>query len=149
MADVLFYHLQNQSAERVLPQLLGECLERRWNVVVQAASEERVRALDEALWTFAAESFLPHGTSRDPQPAAQPIFLTDDDANPNEAQVRVLLDGAAGPDLSGYERALVIFDGADADAVAGERARWKTLKAAGHAVTYWQQDDSGRWVKRG
>jgi DNA polymerase-3 subunit chi len=148
MADILFYHLQNQPVEKVLPTLLGKCLERGWNVVVQAASDERVRALDDALWTFADESFLPHGTERDGAVETQPILLTVSDDNPNGARVRVLVEGAPGPDLAGYERALVLFDGADAEALATERTRWKTLKAGGHAVTYWQQDDTGRWVKK-
>jgi DNA polymerase III subunit chi len=148
MTEVLFYHLQSQPIERVLPQLLGKCLERGWKVVVQAASEERVQALDEALWTFSAESFLPHGTARDGMAETQPIFLTPEDINPNAAEVRVLVDGAAGPDLATYTRAIVMFDGALTEALAYERQRWKTLKAAGHAVTYWQQDGDGRWVKR-
>jgi len=148
MAEILFYHLQNQPLERVLPVLLGKCLERGWKVVVQAETEERVRALDEALWTFADESFLPHGTEADGAPETQPILLTTDDINPAGAEVRVLVDSAPSGDLAAYARALVLFDGNNDDAVAFERERWKTLKAAGHQVTYWQQDDSGRWQKK-
>ena len=40
MTEVLFYHLENQPVERVLPPLLEKSLERGWRVVVQAASEE-------------------------------------------------------------------------------------------------------------
>ncbi|MGQ4272790.1 DNA polymerase III subunit chi [Terrihabitans sp. B22-R8] len=148
MTDILFYHLQNQPVERVLPQLLGKCLERGWKVVVQASSDERVRSLDDALWTFTDESFLPHGTARDGTPETQPIFLTSENENPNGAEVRVLVDGAGGPDLGSYERVLILFDGLDGETLQGERTRWKDLKAAGHSVTYWQQDENGRWVKR-
>jgi DNA polymerase-3 subunit chi len=148
MAEVFFYHLQNQPLERVLPVLLTKCLERGWKVVVQAETPERVRALDDALWSFSEESFLPHGTDADGAPETQPILLTTAETNPNSAEVRVLLEGAAGPDLSAYARALVLFDGSDDDALAKERERWKVLKAAGHDVTYWQQDDSGRWEKK-
>ncbi|MFC5068374.1 DNA polymerase III subunit chi [Flaviflagellibacter deserti] len=148
MTEVFFYHLQQQPLERVLPVLLERCLERGWKVVVQAGSDERVRALDELLWTFSDESFLPHGTEAEGKPEMQPILLTASDINPNGAQVRVLVDGAEGPDLGAYIRAMVLFDGNDEDVVAGERLRWKALKAAGHEIAYWQQDDSGRWVKR-
>ena len=148
MAEVLFYHLQNQPLERVLPVLLGKCLERGWKVVVQAETPERVRALDEALWTYADDSFLPHGTEADGALETQPILLTSDDINPNAADVRVLVDNAPSGDLAAYARALVLFDGNNGDALAFERERWKALKAAGHQVTYWQQDDSGRWEKK-
>ena len=44
MTEILFYHLQRQPLERVLPTLLEKSLERGWRVVVQAASEERAEA---------------------------------------------------------------------------------------------------------
>jgi DNA polymerase-3 subunit chi len=149
MAEIFFYHLQRQPLERVLPVLLEKCLQRSWRVVVQAAAEERVSALDDLLWTYGEASFLPHGTARDGNAARQPIFLTTSDDNPNSATVRVLVDGVEGPDLAAYERALVLLDGHDPDAVATARARWTRERAAGHDLTYWQQDDAGRWQKRG
>ena len=78
-------------------QLLERSLERGWRVVVQAASEERVDALDAHLWTYRDDSFLPHGTARDSEAAAQPILLTTADDNPNGATVRFLVDGVPMP----------------------------------------------------
>ena len=46
MTEILFYHLQRHPLERVLPALVEKSLARGWRVVVQAASEERVEALD-------------------------------------------------------------------------------------------------------
>lgn len=148
MAEVLFYHLQRQPLERVLPVLVGKCRERGWRVTIQADEEQRIAALDDLLWTFAADSFLAHGTADEPDAATQPVLLTIRDDNPNRAQVRVLIDGAAAPDLAAYERALILFDGGDPEQIAVERERWRALKQAGHAVTYWQQDEAGRWAKR-
>src|SRR5215470_777200 len=65
MTEIVFYQLQRQPLERVLPTLIEKSLERGWRVVVQAASEERVEALDAHLWTFRDDSFLPHGTWRE------------------------------------------------------------------------------------
>src|SRR5688500_20282356 len=75
-AEVLFYHLERQPLERVLPTLLEKTLARGWTAVVQSGSEERLQALDTALWTYSEESFLPHGTKKDRHPAMQPIYLT-------------------------------------------------------------------------
>ena len=41
-----------------------------------------------------------------------------------------------------------MFDGRDEDALAEARAKWKAARAAGHAVTYWQQTDTGKWEKK-
>jgi DNA polymerase IIIc chi subunit len=98
VTEILFYHMQRQPLEQVLPSLLEKSLERQWRVAVQATSEERLQALDDHLWIFSDESFLPHGTDRDPDCATQPVVLTLRDANPNAASIRFLVEGAALPD---------------------------------------------------
>jgi DNA polymerase-3 subunit chi len=150
MTEVLFYHLQHRPLERVLPNLLERSLGRGWRVVVQASSEERVEALDAHLWTYSEESFLPHGTWREGDAREQPIVLTLDEGNPNNAGVRFLVDGAPVPaDAAAYQRIVLIFDGEDPDAVAAAREQWNAAKGQGFEVTYWQPDESGRWVKKG
>jgi DNA polymerase III subunit chi len=149
MTEVLFYHLQRQPIEQVLPTLLERSVERGWRVVIQAASEERVEALDAHLWTYRDDAFLPHGTAGDSEAAAQPILLTTDDHNPNGANVRFLIDGTPMPaDASSYARIVLLFDGEDEDAVAAARMRWSEAKAQGFDATYWQPDELGRWVKK-
>lgn len=149
MTEVRFYHLLEQRLERVLPQLLEVSLQRGWRVVVQAASDERVEALDAHLWTYRDDSFLPHGTARSPDAADQPVLLTADESNANNATVRFLIDGAPIPaDMTQYERLVLIFDGNDDDLVACAREQWTQAKGQGHEASYWQPDDSGRWVQK-
>jgi DNA polymerase-3 subunit chi len=148
MSEVYFYHLQNQPLEKVLPQLIEKCLERGWRCVVQAQSDERVTALDQHLWTWRDDSFLPHGTDSEANASEQPVLLTTSDGNANAAQVRFFVEGASSRDLAGYERAIYLFDGNDPDAVDNARAQWKTAQEAGHTVTYWQQDEAGRWQQK-
>ena len=149
MTEVLFYHLQRQPIEKVLPQLLERSLERGWRVVVQAASDERVEALDAHLWTYRDDAFLAHGTYRESEAAQQPVLLTVQDDNPNGATVRFLIDGAPVPhDAANYQRIVLLFDGEDDDAVAAARARWTEVKAQGFDATYWQADEQGRWQKK-
>jgi DNA polymerase-3 subunit chi len=149
MTEILFYHLQGQPLDRVLPTLIERSLARGWRIVVQAASDERVEALDAHLWTYRDDGFLPHGTDREAEPHLQPVLITVHDHNPNAAQVRFLLDGASLPaDAGAYQRIVILFDGADADAVAQARQRWHEAKTAGFDVTYWQPDEQGRWARK-
>ena len=153
MTEVWFYHLETQTLDQVLPLLLERSLARGWRAVVQAGGPERVQALDAHLWTYDDASFLPHGGAKDGEPETQPIYLTDGPENPNGAAVRLFTDGVAiAPVLAAdaaYERAVLLFDGRDGDAVAAARRQWAELKRAGHAVSYWQQNEEGRWEKRG
>ena len=148
MTEVLFYHLQNAPLERVLPDLLERSLQRGWKAIVRAGSKERLEALNNTLWTYRDESFLPHGTAEDGPPELEPVFLTTEDDNPNAANVLFLVDGVEPGEVAGYERCVLMFDGRDAEAVATARTHWKTLKDAGHDTTYWQQSEAGKWEKK-
>ena len=148
MSEVLFYHLTESTLQDALPGLLERSLGRGWRAVVQTGTEERRDALDAHLWSFRDDSFLGHGTDRDPNAAEQPVLLTTTDDNPNRAQIRFLVDGAVPPDLSAYERAVFLFDGHDAVQVEAAREHWKAVKAGGHAVTYWQQTPDRRWERK-
>jgi len=148
MTEVLFYHLTESSLEDTLPGLLERSLERGWTAVVQTGSEERRDALDAHLWTYRDDSFLAHGSEREARPEDQPVFLTTGGANPNGAEIRFLVDGAEPDNLSAYRRAVFLFDGHDTGQLEGARRHWSALKAAGHAVTYWQQAAGGRWERK-
>jgi DNA polymerase III subunit chi len=147
--EVLFYHLQGQSLEQALPQLLERTLQRGWKATVRASSPERLKALDDHLWTYADESFLPHGMEDDAQAGEFPIVLTLGDARLNAADVCFAVDGAALPATDGWTRAVLIFDGGDEDALGGACRQWKDVKARGLAATYWQQTPEGRWEQKG
>jgi DNA polymerase III subunit chi len=164
LAEVVFYHLERQPLEAVLPNLLEKTLERGWFggvgrgvscslergwlAVVQSGSAERLDALDEALWTYRTDSFLPHGQARDGNEALQPVFLTTGDETPNSAGVRFLVDGALPATFEGFTRIVFLFDGGDTEAILQARHQWKAAKSAGCAVAYWQQNDTGRWEKK-
>ena len=148
MAEVLFYHMTESTLEDTLPGLLERSVGRGWRAVVQTGGEERRDALDQHLWTFRDDSFLAHGTDREPLAAEQPVLLTTGDGNPNQANIRFLVDGAVPPELAGYERAVFLFDGHDDGQVEAAREHWKTMKAAGHTVTYWQQTADRRWERK-
>ena len=147
MAEIGFYHLLSSSLEQALPRLLERALAQGYRVVVRAASPERVEHLNAILWTFDEASFLPHGAARDGQPAAQPIWLTCLDENPNAATMLVLVDGSDAIDLAAFARCADLFDGNDGEAVTAARERWRRARAAGHTLTYWQQTPSG-WEKK-
>jgi DNA polymerase-3 subunit chi len=149
MTEILFYQLQRQPIERVLPPLLERSLERGWRVVVQSSADERIEALDAHLWTYRDDGFLAHGTYREGEADEQPVLLTIHDDNPNAANVRFLIDGAPVPaDAASYQRIVLLFDGEDEDALAAARGHWADAKQKGFEVTYWQADENGRWEKK-
>ena len=60
MAEIWFYHLEQSALEAALPPLLEKCLARGWRALVRGGQPERLEALDDLLWTWRDDSFLPH-----------------------------------------------------------------------------------------
>lgn len=147
MTEVLFYHLETQPLERVLPQLLEKTIERGWRAVVETSASERAAAIDTLLWTYRDDSFLPHAIAGEPTDADQPVLITADTGNRNAANVRFFVDRAVPQTGEGYDRIVYLFSGHDPDAVSEARVAWTSLKE-GNSLTYWQQDANGRWAKK-
>ena len=146
--EVFFYHLERQPLDAVLPGLIERVVQRGWRAVIEVGDPQRLQPLNELLWTYKPESFLPHGTEADGPTDQQPVLLMEGAGNPNGANVRLLVEGAAPTEFSGYDRVVLLFDGRNQDALAAARKHWKAAKATTCILTYWQQNGDGRWEKK-
>lgn len=151
--EVWFYHLLNRPLESALPALVARTLANGWTAIIQATSAERLAALDDLLWTYDDQSFVAHGSAQEGDSAMQPVWLTLEADNPNAASVRFFVEGAdavatlAGETARPKERAIVMFDGRDEDALNRARMQFRQLREQGFALSYWRQNDEGRWEK--
>lgn len=146
MTEHWFYHLERVTLEGVLPTLLEKSLAANMKARIVVTRKERLQELDQFLWTYRADSFLPHG--RDDQPMAEhhPIILTQDE-NASGADIVFLIDGADASNMDGVKRCVTMVDSRDLEGRAIARKRWTQLKENGKDVSYWRQDDAGRWSK--
>lgn len=149
MPEVRFYHLTKSSAKQALPQLLEKTLERDKRGLVKLPDDDAVEQWNEFLWDYTEGGFLPHGSTKDPEPETQPIFLTQADENPARAEYLFLVEGADRQDLESFDMTAILFDGSDEAAVGWARGRWKQLRETALELSYWQQDENGRWAKKG
>ena len=65
MTEISFYHLTARPLEWALPKLLERTLEVGERALVMVASQDRVDSLNAHLWTYDANSWLPHGAEKD------------------------------------------------------------------------------------
>jgi DNA polymerase-3 subunit chi len=153
MTETLFYHLERRSFDAVLPGLIERTLERGWRALIRTDTAERADAIDNLLWTYNEQSFLPHAQAGDGNPARQPVLITVENENRNAAQVLFLVGGATPPDwggndVGGLARVVLLFDGRDDEALSRARQAWKAAREAGHDVTYWKESASGKFEKQ-
>src|SRR4051812_31421778 len=154
MTEVFFYHLERKALEDVLPELVERSLAKPWRVLIKCESADRAAAIDNLLWTYDEQSFLPHAQLGDGDPARQPVLLTVEEENANDANVLFLVGGAEPPSwndtlVDSLSRVVLLFDGRDPEALASARQQWSEARAAQHDVTYWKQSAAGKWEKQG
>ena len=145
MTEVGFYHLTRTPLTGALPKLLARTLAAGQRALVVGPAQTGLDAISAALW--ANEAWLPHGTEADGDPDLQPIWLSTRAEAANDARYLFLIEGASADDLDRFDRVFDLFDGRSDAAVQAARERWKAWKEAGHALTYWQQTDTG-WQKK-
>ena len=149
MTEIRFYHLQKQSQDQVLPMLLSKAYSQGRKVVVKLSDAAAVTKMNEHLWTFSSVSFLAHGCAKDGNASRQPIWLTDKDENPNDAEVLIICAGTTSEMHGDFTLCCEMLNGHDDRAVQDARARWKRYKEEEkYELTYWQQSEQGAWGKK-
>jgi DNA polymerase-3 subunit chi len=141
--QVDFYHLTRLPLERVLPQIADKVLAGGGRLLVVSAEAEQRAKLDQVLWSYAVESFLPHGQAGGEEDARQPVLIVEAPEAANGARNIALTDGIWRDEALGFDRAFHFFD---EERIAEARAAWKGLaEREGIERHYWKQDESGRW----
>ena len=136
-----FYHLSASPLERVLPSICEKILASGERLLL-VAEAGLLQHLDEQLWTYARDSFLPHGRGR---AETQPILLSSEAQAANGAANIALADGEWREEALGFARAFYFFDHAHLDAA---RSAWRALKERdGVQPRYWKQEEGAKWVQ--
>lgn len=149
MTRIDFYQLKKQSFEDVLPKLLQKAYATGKRIILKTTTD-KVEEINTFLWTYNEDSFLPHGSRKDGFAEQQPIWITDNEDNPNNA-VFLFLTCNVGYEcdkLAEYERIFNIFDGNDEASLNNARSMWKTYKNLGFDVYYWEQSANGIWEQK-
>ena len=147
-ATAVFYHLTRAGLDDTVTTTVTRALGAGWRVMIRATDASLLDHLDAKLWLGPEDGFLAHGCQGGDHDALQPVLLGQG-AIGNAAKGLMLLSGAdaAKDEVGPLERIWVLFDGADADAVALARQRWTTFTGWGLAAQYWS-DEGGSWVKK-
>lgn len=145
MVDINFYHVTALPLNKALPRLLEKVHKAGHSVLVLTENQQQTQQINEDLWSYTTKYFLPHGTAEEPYPEEQPIFLSHEEDNRNNASILAYIGRAEPKAIAGYNKCLYMFDGNDATMVQHARAQWKQLKEDGHQLVYWQQSKKGAW----
>lgn len=108
----------------------------RCQVVLLTRDRDDLAVLDQALWTFSEQDFLPHVAADDPLAASTPIILTDsDDKELPHYQILINLSAGTPAHFARFERMFEIISAEEADKAAG-RERYRFYQQRGYPLTH-------------
>jgi DNA polymerase-3 subunit chi len=111
-------------------------------IVILARDAQQMATLDELMWTFSEQDFLPHVQLDDPLAAQTPILLTTNDRmeSPHH-QILINLSDTPPGHFARFERMLEVISADEADRAAG-RERYRYYRQRGYPLTHFVAEAS-------
>ncbi len=133
-----FYQLTRTRIEEAVTQLSEKVIAQGRSLTIHVSSDERAKSMDDALWTYS--EFLPHSVGE--MDGVSQIWITKE--RQSDAKTQFWLDDFVG-EPSQESLICYIFQSVDQDIVAKRRNDWKLQNDKGTFLTYWAQDEHGKW----
>jgi len=131
-----FFEIKGPRWDLALCRQVQAAWEAGERVCVWADSEAEARRLDDLLWTFRDDSFVPHDLWQGEPNLATPVAVGWRAGNPNAATCLVLARDAAPADAAGFER-VVDFAPVDLpERIGPARERYRAFREAGFTVSF-------------
>lgn len=143
--------IENGIAKAIAPLLL-KILEENKKILIYSKDTTLINSLDNGLWSFGKNKFIPHITIFDQEferqnipLTKQPIVITNEEKNSNQADYLVLLDQADTKFVSNFPRIFYFSDASNNDLA-------KKIKTDYQEITenfncYKKDPTSQKWVK--
>jgi len=109
-------------------------------IVLLGKDRGELTQLDQLLWSFSEQDFIPHVHAGDPLAAQTPVILTDSEAvELPHHHVLINLSGNTPEHFARFERMFEIISSDEADKAAG-RDRYRFYKERGYPLSHFVAD---------
>lgn len=135
--DITFYVLADTDPGKRLHtacRIIDKAFQQKHSIYVHARDQAEAEQLDELLWTFRAESFIPHHLVGDGPTPPPPVRIGWQQI-PAEARDVLINLHAAAPDNPARFRRIIEIVGGDETMREAARAHWRQYKQQGYPVT--------------
>jgi DNA polymerase IIIc chi subunit len=113
--EINFYQIDDVITKSLAP-LLIKVLEDKKKTLIFCANNAKMKEIDDSLWTFGKNRFIPHLTilESDIEKIStwkrQPILLTNEEENKNEADYLVIIDEPSKPFVASFKKVFYFYE---------------------------------------
>ncbi len=141
--EINFYQSDEGTTKSIAPLIL-KILEENKKVLIFSRDPLRIKEVDDGLWSYGKNKFIPHITISDTNFALerQPVLITDKEENSNQADYIILLEEASQNFITAFSRAFYFFD-----SLTLEKAQKVASKYRNNAKINAYKKEDAKWVK--
>jgi len=149
VTQIIFYSSAPLQVENTLFTLIEKSLEKGYKSLLLFLDKEKCSEIDEKLWTYKQNSFLPH-LSEDEEISNEidiPIYLTTKNENPYEAELLFSIDGSIPDNINNLERLIIIIDANDKILLEKYKKYYLDINKKFEDIVFYKSDDDGKWIE--
>ncbi len=143
-SELNFYQVDDKIMASLAPLLL-KILEEKKKAIIFCEDPEKIKLMDNSLWSFGRNKFIPHVTifDEDYDFKRQPILISNKQENTNEAEYLIFLDEVTKDFAGGFSRIFHFFSEDDSSKA---KSMAKNLGEISKKTNAYKRED-GKWVK--
>jgi len=150
VTQIIFYSTAPLQVEKTLFALLEKSLEKGNKSLLLFKDKEKCLSINEQLWTYKQNSFLPH-TSEDDQIYDNidvPVYLSTKNENPFKAELLFSIDGFLPDNIDHFERVIIIIDVNDELLNEKYKNYYLDINKNFEDIVFYKSDDNGKWIEK-
>jgi DNA polymerase-3 subunit chi len=150
VTQIIFYSTAPLQVEKTLFALLEKSLEKGNKSLLLFKDKEKCLSINEQLWTYKQNSFLPH-ISEDDQIYDNidvPVYLSTKNENPFRAELLFSIDGFLPDNIEHFERVIIIIDVNDELLNEKYKNYYLDINKNFEDIVFYKSDDNGKWIEK-
>ena len=150
MTQIIFYSTAPLQVEKTLFTLLEKSLEKGNKSLLLFKDKEKCLSINEQLWTYKQNAFLPH-ISEDDQIYDNidiPVYLSTKNENPFKAELLFSIDGFLPDNIDHFERVIIIIDVNDEILNEKYKNYYLDINKNFEDIVFYKSDDNGKWIEK-
>ena len=142
-----FYNSSKRNVISDISLLIERLFQDKKSILVYCKDQETVEFIDEFLWAYKEEGFIPHSMETKEQSSIYPILITTNIHQDYKHNVLLALSGiiVEEKDWQKFTKAYYFFDDQENKERENARLMWKSLYALNIVCKYWV-NKANKWV---
>ena len=142
-----FYNSSQRDVVADISWLIEKLYKERNSILICCKDQETVEVIDDYLWRYKEDEFIPHSIEKKEQTSIYSVLITTDIEEDHKHNVLLALSGVLieEKDWRKFTKAYYFFDDQENREKENARSMWRSFSALGVVCKYWV-NKADKWV---